>query len=228
MKQKKNSTDDFTNEAYIGIRRMFFVNEITPGQKISYGDLARRLGMSTTPVIQALKRLEDQGLVRHEPNRGYYTENISLKEIIEIYDFRELIETSLLPKTVSRINKKNLNTLKKALDNHLDAVRDIYLKERLVRDMEFHLILAGLSGCTIQINTLRSLFDLLYLKYRGNVLFVTPMDTVDTEHIKLYDYIAGSDLDGATRILKQHISNVKEHAIASIERINKEKSLITI
>jgi DNA-binding GntR family transcriptional regulator len=228
MKQKKQSTDDFTNEAYMGIRRMFFINEITPGQKISYGDLARRLGMSTTPVIQALKRLEDQGLVRHEPNRGYYTENISLKEIKEIYDFRELIETSLLPKTVSRMNKKNLKILKKALDNHLDAVRDIYLKERLVRDMEFHLILAGLSGCTIQINTLRSLFDLLYLKYRGNILFVTPMETVDSEHIRLYDYLINSDLDGATRILKQHISNVKEHAIASIERINKEKTLITI
>lgn len=228
MKQKKQSTDDFTNEAYMGIRRMFFVNEITPGQKISYGDLASRLGMSTTPVIQALKRLEDQGLVRHEPNRGYYTENISLKEIVEIYDFRELIETSLLPKTVSGMNKKNLKNLKKALDNHLDAVRDIYLKERLVRDMEFHLVLAGLSGCTIQINTLRSLFDLLYLKYRGNVLFVTPMETVDSEHIKLYNYIADSNLDGAARILKQHISNVKEHAIASIQRINKEKTLITI
>ena len=90
--------------------------------------------------------------------------------------------------------------------------------------MEFHLILAGLSQCTIQINTLKSLFDLLYLKYRGNILFVTPMDTVDSEHIKLYEYIAVSNLDGATRILRQHISNVKNHAITSIERINKENS----
>jgi DNA-binding GntR family transcriptional regulator len=225
IKNKKKSTDDFTKEAYMGIRRMFFVNEITPGQKISYGDLAKRLGMSTTPVIQALKRLEYQGLVRHEPNRGYYTEDTSLEEIIEIYDFRELIETSLLPKTIARINKKNLKSLKKALDNHLKAVRDIYLKERLSKDMEFHLVLAGLSGCTIQINTLKSLFDLLYLKYRGNILFVTPMDTVDYEHIKLYNYIADSNLDGATKILKQHISNVKTHAIASIERINKEKNI---
>ena len=221
---KKKSTDDFTREAYAGIRRMFFVNEITPGQKISYGDLAKRLGMSTTPVIQALKKLEDQGLVRHEPNRGYYTENISLQEIIEIYEFRELIETSLLPKTVAGINTKKLKTLKKALDSHLQAVRDIYLKERLLRDMEFHLVLAGLSGCTIRINTLKSLFDLLYLKYRGNVIFVTPMETVDSEHIDVYNYIAASDLDGATRILKQHIVNVKEHAIASIERMNKEKN----
>lgn len=228
IKKKKKSKDDFAQEAYMGIRRMFFLNEIIPGQKISYGDLANRLDMSTTPVIQALKRLEYQGLVRHESNRGYYTENISLKEVTEIYDFRELIETSLLSSTIANINTKGLKSLKKALDAHLQAVRDIYLKERLLKDMEFHLVLAELSGCTIQINTLKSLFDLLYLKYRGNILFVTPMDTVDAEHVKLYNYIAESNLAGATRVLKQHISNVKKHAVISIERINKEKSLKTI
>ncbi len=209
----------------MGIRRMFFLNEIIPGQKISYGDLAKRLQMSTTPVIQALKRLEYQGLVRHEPNRGYYTEKISLKEITEIYEFRELIETSLLPVSISKIDKQGLKVLKSALDNHLDAVRDIYLKDRLLKDMKFHLTLAELSGCTLQINTLNSLFDLLYLKYRGNILFVTPMDTVDSEHIKLYDYVAASDIKRAVKILKQHISNVKEHAILSVKRLNEEKSI---
>lgn len=224
MRKKKKSADDFTSEAYLGIRRMFFVNEITPGQKISYGDLAKRLGMSTTPVIQALKRLEDQGLVRHEPNRGYYTENISLQEIIEIYEFRELIETSLIKKTITSLTSKKLKVLKKALDSHLAAVRDIYLKERLQRDMEFHLVLASLSGCTIQVNTLKSLFDLLYLKYRANVLFVTPMERVDREHAELYESIAAGDIDAATTVLSQHITNVKEHAIASIEKVEKEKA----
>lgn len=227
-KNRKKTKDDFTHEAYMGIRRMFFLNEIIPGQKISYGELASRLKMSTTPVIQALKRLEYQGLVRHETNRGYYTEKISLKEITEIYDFRVLIETSLLPVTIAKIDKKGLKLLKTALDNHLDAVRDIYLKDRLLKDMEFHLVLAKLSGCSIQINTLNSLFDLLYLKYRGNILFVTPMDTVDSEHIKLYDYIVDSKLNNAVKILRQHISNVKKHAILSIERVNKEKSIKTI
>jgi len=228
IKNKKKTKDDFTQEAYMGIRRMFFLNEIIPGQKISYGDLASRLKMSTTPVIQALKRLEYQGLVRHEPNRGYYTENISLKEITEIYEFRELIETSLLPRTISHIDKTGLKILKKALDNHLAAVRDIYLKERLLKDMEFHLCLAKLSGCTIQFNTLKFLFDLLYLKYRGNILFVTPMDTVDFEHAKLYEYIAAANSEGALKVLKQHISNVKAHAIISIDRMNREKTIKTI
>ncbi len=226
--KKKKTKEDFTKEAYMGIRRMFFLNEIIPGQKISYGDLAQRLNMSTTPVIQALKRLEFQGLVRHEPNRGYYTENISLKEITEIYEFRELIEVSLLPKTISSITKRGMNTLKKALDNHLDAVRDIYLKERLLKDMKFHLVLAKLSGSQIQINTLKSLFDLLYLKYRGNILFITPMETVDAEHIQLYEDIDAGNLEKAQAVLGRHISNVKKHAILSIEQMNREKNIKTI
>lgn len=223
--KKKKTKEDFTQEAYMGIRRMFFLNEIIPGQKISYGDLARRLNMSTTPVIQALKRLEFQGLVRHEPNRGYYTENISLEEITEIYEFRKLIEVSLLPDTIGRMTKSRLSRLKKALDNHLDAVRDIYLKDRLIKDMEFHLALAELSGNQIRIKTLRSLFDLLYLKYRGNILFVTPMETVDAEHVALYDHVAAGDLDGATDVLSRHIAHVKKHAVLSIERLNREKKL---
>lgn len=211
----------------MGIRRMFFINEITPGQKISYGDLAKRLGMSTTPVIQALKQLEYQGLVRHEPNRGYFTAETSLEEIIEIYEFRERIEVSLLSNTIARIDKKGLKSLKRALDSHLKAVRDVYLKERLAKDRDFHLMLASLSCCTIQVNTLRMLFDLLYLKYRGNILFGTPMDEVDAEHSLLYDHIANANLEGATKVLTKHISNVKEHAIASIEKINQERNLST-
>ncbi|MDD9301010.1 MAG: GntR family transcriptional regulator [Desulfobacter sp.] len=223
--KKKKTKEDFTQEAYMGIRRMFFLNEIIPGQKISYGDLAKRLNMSTTPVIQALKRLEFKGLVRHEPNRGYYTENISLEEITEIYEFRELIEVSLLPSIIQLMNKTRLKRLKKALDNHLDAVRDIFLKDRLLKDMEFHLCLAQLSDNQIRINALKSLFDLLYLKYRGNILFVTPMETVDDEHIQLYEYISHGNLEKASKVLSQHIANVKDHAILSIERMNQEKNI---
>lgn len=223
-RKKKTRKEDYTREAYMGIRRMFFLNEIVPGQKISYRDLAERLDMSPTPIIQALKRLEYQGLVKHEPNRGYYTESISLEEITEIYEFRELIELSLLTKTIERINSRGLKKLKKAMTAHLEAVRDIFLKERLIKDMEFHFTLAELSGSTIQVTTLKHLFDLLYLKYRANVLFVTPMETVDAEHKLLYEYIVQGDVDGAKAVLSRHIANVKEHAIISIENINREKT----
>ena len=98
--KKASTATGHTQIAYEGIRRMLFHNEIVPGSKISYRDLSERLGMSQTPVIQALKWLEFQQLVRHEPHRGYFTAEISLQEVEEVYELRELIELSLLSRTV--------------------------------------------------------------------------------------------------------------------------------
>jgi len=94
--------------------------------------------------------------------------------------------------------------------------------------MEFHLTLAELSGCTIQVTTLNHLFDLLYLKYRANILFVTPMDTVDSEHSLLYECISQGDVDQARAVLGRHISNVRDHAVISIKNINREKTSTSI
>ena len=68
----------------------------------------------------------------------------------------------------------------------------------------------------------------MYLKYRGNILFVTPMETVDAEHIQLYEDIESGNLGQAQAVLGRHISNVKKHAILSIERMNREKKIKTI
>jgi DNA-binding GntR family transcriptional regulator len=212
-----------TRKAYQGIRRMLFHNEIVPGQKISYRDLAERLGMSQTPVIQALKWLEFQGLVRHERHRGYYTEPVSIQEVEEIYDFREQIELALLPQTIARLDNAGLKTLEAALEAHLKASREIYLHDRLLKDMEFHLTLASLSGNRVQQQTLRILFDLLYLKYGGNILFSTSLGKADTAHKELFSLIREGDLAGAQAILSHHIQRVKKHVLNGLERLMEEK-----
>jgi DNA-binding GntR family transcriptional regulator len=212
-----------TRKAYQGIRQMLFHNEIVPGQKIAYRDLAERLGMSQTPVIQALKWLEFQGLVRHERHRGYYTEPVSIQEVEEIYDFREQIELALLPRSLARLNPTSLNRLASALNAHLKASREIYLHDRLLKDMEFHLTLAALSGNRVQQQTLRLLFDLLYLKYGGNILFSTSMEKADTAHKELFNHIRDNNLSDAQLVLSRHINNVKKHVLSGLERLMMEK-----
>jgi len=222
---KKKQTPDagHTRKAYQGIRQMLFHNEIVPGQKIAYRDLAERLGMSQTPVIQALKWLEFQGLVRHERHRGYYTEPVSIQEVEEIYDFRKQIELALLPRTMDRLDAVSIKKLEAALNAHLKASREIYLHDRLLRDMEFHLTLAALSGNRVQHQTLRLLFDLLYLKYGGNILFSTSMDKADTAHKKLFNHLRDNNLAEAKTVLSQHINSVKKHVLNGLERLIKEK-----
>lgn len=216
-KARPRDPQGHTQKAYLGIRNMLFHSEIVPGQKISYRDLSERLGMSQTPVIQALKWLEFQQLVRHEPNRGYYTAPIDLQEVTEIYDLRELIELDLLSKTFKRLTADGLRQLRLALDAHLKAAKDVYLYDRLLKDMEFHLTLAALSACRVQQQTLRNLFDLLYLKYGGNYLFSTSMDSADTDHKKLFSCIQDSDAKGARQVLSGHIRRVKTHVVRGVE-----------
>jgi DNA-binding GntR family transcriptional regulator len=179
--------------------------------------------MSPTPVVHALKWLEFQGLVQHKPNRGYYIAPFSLEEVREIYDLRETVEVSLLPETIKRLDKSGIKRLRTALEAHMSAARETYLNERLLKDMEFHLTLASLSKRHIHQQTLRNLFDLLYLKYRGSDLSARPMDTVDYEHQRIFEAVASRDLKKAQKVLSQHLSDVKKKVLIRLERMIKEK-----
>jgi DNA-binding FadR family transcriptional regulator len=117
-----------------------------------------------------------------------------------------------------------LRKLEDALQAHLQASREIYLHDRLLKDMEFHLTLAALSGNRVQHQTLRFLFDLLYLKYGGNILFSTSMDKADAAHKELYAHVRDGDLQKAQRVLSQHIGRVKQHVLDGLAHLMKEKS----
>ncbi len=215
--------EDRSQTAYQGLRRMLYNKELVPGQKIAYRELAERLQMSPTPIIQALKWLELQGFVRHEPNRGYSMAPFSLKEIEEIYELRELLEPSLVHATIQNLDKEGLGELKTALEAHRSAEREFYLKERLFKNKEFHLILASLSGRETQIRILTNLFDMLFLKYGGNYLPMTSLESTDEEHQAIYDAVALRDEKRAKAVLARHITSVKAQVLTSVKKILAEQ-----
>jgi DNA-binding GntR family transcriptional regulator len=226
-KEKKTSAtkqkEDSSQIAYHGIRHMLYNKEIVPGQRIAYRDLAEKLELSPTPIIQALKWLELQGFVQHEPNRGYSMAPFSLKEIEELYEIRELIEPSLIPAIIQKIDKRGLNELKEALEAHLSAAREFYLKERLFKNKEFHMTLASLSGKTTQIRILQNVFDMLFLKYGGNYFPISSLSATDQAHQEIYDAIALRSLERAQSVLKNHLTNVKIQVMSSIKKILAEQ-----
>ena len=226
MAQKKKAKvekpqEDSSQIAYQGIRRMIYTRELVPGQKIAYRDLAEKLHLSPTPIIQALKRLELLGLVAHEPNRGFCMTPFSIKEIEEIYEMRELIEPSLIRATVQNLNKEALVELKAALDAHLSADREVFLKERLFKNREFHLTLASLSGKETQIRILEDLFDILFLKYSN--LPRTSLQATDQEHQQIYDSVAVRSVEKAQTVLKNHVTNVKVQVLTSVRKMLAEQ-----
>jgi DNA-binding GntR family transcriptional regulator len=202
---------------------MLYNKELVPGQRIAYRDLAEKLELSSTPIIQALKWLELEGFVQHEPNRGYSMAPFSLREVEELYEIRELIEPSLVPAAIEKIDKKGLSELKAALEAHLSAEREFYLKERLFRNREFHMTLASLSGKATQIRILQNVFDMIFLKYGGNYFPISSLSATDQAHQEVYDAVALRSLERAQSVLKNHLTNVKIQVMTSIRKVLAEK-----
>ena len=217
--RKKTEKMDLAQKAYQGIRQMLFYNEILPGQKIKYQDLADKIGVSITPVIHALKWLELKNIVNHEPNRGYFVNEVSLKEINEIYDTRFLLEVSLVPTIIKSADEKSIQQLASSHDAYRNAVDEENDYHRLMTDMRFHLTLASISNCRIQLKMLQELFDMLLLKYTRNLLLLGIMDSSFSEHTQIFQSLKARDSDGLAQALSLHLDHVRTHITEGFKRV---------
>lgn len=219
LKASKSKKIDYTCKAYNAIRRMLFYNEIHPGQKIKYKDLATRIGISMTPVIQALKWLEFRNIVRHEANKGYYINEVSLQEITEIYDTRILIEVALVTNTMKHLDSTGLEKLKNAHENHKAAVDCGNYHKRIMTDMGFHICLASLADCHTQQNMLQELFDVLLLRYNQNLYFSSVMNTSSSEHSAILHNLEQNDEEGVKNAITYHITSVRDHIADGMSKL---------
>ncbi len=224
-RKPKKTDEDLTQKAHAAIRKMMLFNELAIGQKIHYQDIAEKLGMSPTPVIQALKWLQFQGLVRHETNRGFYLEDISIEEVEQLYQVRKSLELTFLDGAIDRRDDAGLGQLKTALDDLLDAIHRKLPMLRIVKDMEFHLALASLSGGRPGRLLLQHVFDLLYLKYRTYML----MPQADEEgHKRIFECVATRDREGGRAILTLHISGVARDILQQLRSHLEEKEALDL
>lgn len=221
--QTTQNKSDLTFKAYMAIRQMLFYNEIQPGQKIKYKDLATRIGVSMTPVIQALKWLEFHNIVRHESNKGYYINEVSVKEITEVYDTRLLLEVSLVPGIIGHLNDQGIRKLAATLDVYKAAVAEDNYHKRIMTDMKFHMTLAALSKCHIQVKMLQELFDILLLRYNQNLFYLSMTGTSLAEHEDIFNSIKKRDQVRLEASLKFHVDTVRNHITQGMSRLVPDK-----
>lgn len=228
--RKKTEKMDLAQKAYQGIRQMLFYNEIIPGQKIKYQDLADKIGVSITPVIHALKWLEFKNIVSHEPNRGYFANEVSLKEIKEIYDTRLLLEVSLVPEIINSVDDESLQRLKQSQDDYYAAVDEEDYYSRLMTDMKFHLTLASISQCRIQLKMLQELFDMLLLKYTRNLVLLGILDSSLKEHATIFNSLENRDAVSLKNALSAHLDHVRTHITEGFKRmfVRKKESMVDL
>jgi DNA-binding GntR family transcriptional regulator len=102
-------------EAYEAIKELLVSRKLFPGQKIIYRDLEAKLGMSKTPIINGLIKLEQEGLVVSERNRGFYVRDVSPDDAEQIFDLRQKLEEISINYAISNYEKEDLELLKEKL-----------------------------------------------------------------------------------------------------------------
>ncbi len=211
------------DEAYQQIKLMLLMDELQCGQKLRYQEIAKRLGMSQTPVMMALVRLENEGLVYSRTNRGFYVPLIDLEEAKELYDMRVMIEVPLLKRSIERLTDKQLAELEALLQAHSAVVEGSYSRERLWRDAKFHLALATCSGHGVAVSTLRRVFDLLYLRYRPAQAGPERLVETEREHRAFFAALANRQVKQAMSLLREHIEHGREFVLDSLPPRNESK-----
>jgi DNA-binding GntR family transcriptional regulator len=133
-----------TLQAAAQIRGLIIDRVLLPGEKILQVELAERIGVSRSPLREALRTLESEGVVAYEINRGYVVARVGDDDLAQIYRMRELLENELL-RTVQRPGAEMLTRLKDLNDKMMVAIDERAVTEVLRYNREFHFAIFDLS-----------------------------------------------------------------------------------
>jgi DNA-binding GntR family transcriptional regulator len=217
MKQGPKSEESPVDVAYQKIKEMMYHHELVPGQKLLYQELAKKLNMSITPVIQALNRLQLLKIVYSERNKGYYVGEADPVEAEELFVAREALEVFLVPTILEKMTAKKLESIEKAMREHVKAVSfPQYRRLLLIIDTNFHLEMIKCAENKVIYNFCKLIFERIYLKYRPEYMREERLKEAAKEHRLLFEALKNGDLKRTERLIKDHIRSGREHIVNSL------------
>ena len=192
------------NVAYDYLLDAIMSYELKPGQAIVEQDISDRLNISRTPIREAFKQLESEGLVRHLPSRGTFVTNLTVQDVEEIFQLRELFEITALKSAINCITDDELDYIE-------DRVR--YLDDKKSSDRDLHMMIMKYSGNSRMIKFHKTLEA--QLEQLRRISAMTPKRLVKSrqEHLDIIYALRTRDLVSATRHLSIHLLNIKESTL---------------
>lgn len=215
--QKDNSKQQI---AYNKIKAAIIKNELLPDTLLVERQLSNTLGISRTPIREALRRLSSEGLVDFIPDKGMFVSKIRFEDILEIFELREALEGMAVRLFVLRKNSDIVQQMEECLTLQELAYKEGNYSLNVEFDMKFHnFYLKGSKNLRLEsfVNTV--------LDQNSRMAFYTVNDkerieTSLVQHKKVLDAIRQGNADQAEKLIKEHIINVKEYHINKYYAIN--------
>lgn len=191
---------------YEQLRRKIFEKSLTSGQRLPEVAIAKEMNVSRTPVREALRRLESEGLVQIVPGWGACLASPTRQEIIDTYEVRETLEIMAVRKAARRITPLQLCLLQE----QINAEREIFIKKDLesylkVND-EFHIIIAESSGNSTLAGYVRNILSRIFVQ----MIFFESFFDFDTnpsleEHITILEALKAHDEERCAALIQEHL-----------------------
>ncbi|WP_059104356.1 GntR family transcriptional regulator [Shouchella shacheensis] len=191
--------------------------EIESGQMLTERDLARNLGVSRTPIREALRRLEKYGLVQHEPHKGVRVISVSTESVKQLYEIREILEGFGARILAEHATKEDISTLEDILHQAETAAEedDIYTLSKI--NANFHTQLAQRSGNKYLESIMQTLQSHISLVMSKSLKQSGRPDQNIAEHWMILEAIKQKDPQLAESITKYHVRKAMSNAISMVE-----------
>ena len=204
----KTAAKNKKTAVYNKIKREIIQGTMAPGFPINENDLAKSLNVSKTPVREALRQLEREGLVETTHGRGSAVSHITFQDIREIFETREIIECGVARRAASSCNPDEVRAKKKELQelpfetgNIAESVwgpeEDIHLY--IIRNLKNQKLLDTYLGLLDHIKRIRINFGRRFVPHR--------MSEIRNEHIAILDALIEGDADIAEQQVQMHLRN---------------------
>ena len=203
-------------KAYNAIKELVAGRKLYPGQKLIYRDLEEVLGMSKTPIINGLVRLEQEGLVVSKRNRGFFMREVSAREAEQIYDLREKLEEISISYAIKNHNRNDLDILKKKLNHYNNYSSHIYDRKRLELDTEFHMQIAKMGKNDFFSSMIKQFYENIY--FTLNVVYLSSyIKSFKEEHELVFTAIKKRNLKEAKKVLRLHTRAARKLLVAALD-----------
>ncbi|MEQ8789359.1 MAG: GntR family transcriptional regulator [Pirellulaceae bacterium] len=219
-----------THQAYADIQDRIVSGRLRAGNVVSESILAKELGMSRTPVGEAIRQLAAEGLLEQLPRRGTIVRGFDRHDLTDLFEMREALESYAAAKAALRISSTELAKLQALCDamrRIADGVRGAgreeltrdELKTFLSADMAFHLLILQASGnrrmqrAVTETRTVSSIFRLRRQKHDLRVI-----QQAHAQHVGILEALCSAAGEQARARMAEHIASSREQTLAELDR----------
>ena len=214
------SKTDLTEKVYQEIRRRIMTFKLLPGVRISDKEIAQELGLSRTPVRQALYKLVEKGLAEAKHNQGFRVRVFSMDEVKDLYLFREALETLAVRQAVINMSPHKADRLRDHMAGYPEMIEAGDLVEFTRLDSEFHQMIADFSESRLLHRTIGNLQDQLWIVRRYQHLAPKSLLETQAEHGSIIARMVEGRSEEAAGIMSDHILNSMDVVVNMLQHLD--------